>query len=193
MQPEKTCTIMVGHYLDRLFTPESIAVFGASEKANTVGSIVFDNLLTGGFEGQVYPVNPKYDELRGEKCYRSIDTIRDSVDLAVIATPAKTVPGIIRQCGEQGVRAAIVLSAGFGEGEGEGTGKRLERAMLAEAKRFGIRILGPNCLGLIRPSKDREGTPCARLPVGSAVHRESGLGQRPPGWLLCPGFHGSCR
>lgn len=150
MQPAETRIAMVGHYLDRLFTPESIAVFGASEKLNSVGSIVFDNLLTDGYEGQVYPINPKYDELRGQKCYKSVDEIREDVDLAVVATPAKTVPGIIRDCGLHGVRAAIVLTAGFGEGEG--AGRNLERMMLAEAARHDIRILGPNCLGLIRPS-----------------------------------------
>ncbi len=140
---------MAQHYLDHLFKPESIAVFGASEKPKTVGSIVFENLVTGPFKGKVYPMNPKYQELRGHTCYARIDDVREPVDLAVIATPAATVPELIHQCGQAGVRAAVVLSAGFGEVKGEG--KRLEKAMLAEAQRFGMRILGPNCLGFIRP------------------------------------------
>jgi len=144
------------HYLDRLFTPRAIAVFGASERPESVGARVFENLVNDGFAGPVYPVNPKHSELRGKPCYPSITAISEPVDLAVIATPAATVPQIIHDCGEHGVRAAIVLSAGFGEGEG--VGASLQLAMLEEARRYKLRILGPNCLGLVRPSINMNAT-----------------------------------
>ena len=95
------------HYLDRLFTPQAIAVFGASKRTNAVGTRVYNNLLESGFTGPIYPINPKYDSLNDNPCYPDIVSIAQPVDLAVIATPAPTVPEIIHACGEHGVRAAI--------------------------------------------------------------------------------------
>ena len=136
------------HYLEHLFAPQAIAVFGASDKPDAVGARVYQNLLHGGFTGSIYPVNPKYKKLGKAKCYADIDAIKAHVDLAVIATPAGTVPDILHQCGEHGVRAAIILSAGFTD---NGQPNQLQQAMLQAARQYGIRILGPNCLGLIRP------------------------------------------
>jgi len=141
---------MARHYLEHLFSPKSIAVFGASERPDSVGARVYQNLLDGGFEGPIFPVNPKYQRVWDKVCFASIEDVKEHVDLAIVATPAATVPLIIRACGQQGVKAAIVLSAGFGEQEG--AGRMLERALLDEAKHYGLRILGPNCLGLMRPS-----------------------------------------
>jgi acetyltransferase len=138
------------HYLDRLFAPHSIAVFGANERSESVGGRVYANLRAAGFGGKLYPVNPKHTRIRGARCYDSITAIGKPVDLAVIATPAATVPGIIEACGEQGVAAAIILSAGFSEGEGQGAA--LEQKLLESARHHGMRVLGPNCLGLIRPA-----------------------------------------
>ena len=135
------------HYLDRLFAPKAIAVFGASTRENAVGTRVFQNLLEAEFRGPVYPINPKYQELQGKRCYPTIDSINDHIDLAVVTTPAATVPEIIHQCGEHGVRAAIVISAGFTEAGDSGS--RLQKQLLQEAARYQIRIMGPNCLGLI--------------------------------------------
>ncbi|HEX7044699.1 MAG TPA: bifunctional acetate--CoA ligase family protein/GNAT family N-acetyltransferase [Burkholderiales bacterium] len=138
------------HFLERLFAPKSVAVFGASEREDSVGGRVFDNLLAGGFEGEIYPINPKYETLRGRRCYPDLGRVGAPVDVAIIATPAATVPGIMQQCGEHRVRAAVIHSAGFAEA---GThGRELEREVLALAQRFRIRVLGPNCLGLMRPS-----------------------------------------
>ena len=137
------------HYLDRLFSPQSIAVFGASDRPNAVGTLVFENLIASGFHGQLYPINPKRDTLREMPCYPNIAAIGANVDLAVICTPAPTVPDIIQACGEHGVRTAIVISAGFSEGDGKGA--VLERRMLEIAHNYQLRLLGPNCLGLIRP------------------------------------------
>lgn len=143
------------HYLDHLFAPRALAVFGASPKPETVGGRVLENVRAGGFAGPIYPVNPKYEEIGGLRCYRTIEEVTEPVDLAVIATPANTVPGILHACGEHGVRAAIVMSAGFAEVEG---GAEREHAMLEEARRYGLRILGPNCLGLIRPQAQLNAT-----------------------------------
>ena len=137
------------HYLDRLFSPKSIAVFGASDRPNAVGTLVFENLIASGFHGKLYPINPKRETLKDMPCYPSIGAIAAPIDLAVICTPAKTVPDIIQACGEHGVRTAIVISAGFSEGDGKGA--VLERRMLEIAHNYQLRLLGPNCLGLIRP------------------------------------------
>ena len=138
------------HYLDRFFTPQAIAVFGASKRSNAVGTRVYNNLLESGFTGPIYPINPKYKTLDDHDCYPDIQAIQKPIDLAVIATPAPTVPEILHTCGEHGVRAAIVISAGFSEGDGKGLA--YERAALDVARQYQMRILGPNCLGLIRPS-----------------------------------------
>ncbi|MCG6888991.1 MAG: bifunctional acetate--CoA ligase family protein/GNAT family N-acetyltransferase [Gammaproteobacteria bacterium] len=140
---------MTTHYLDRLFAPTAIAVFGANERPESVAGRIYDNLRHGGFEGAIYAVNPKHREIYQQPCYRSLKAIGKPVDLAVIATPAPTIPAIIDACGKQGVRAAIVISAGFHDSDKQG--KALKKSMLETAARYGMRLLGPNCLGLIRP------------------------------------------
>ncbi|PZN79766.1 MAG: GNAT family N-acetyltransferase [Candidatus Methylumidiphilus alinenensis] len=142
---------MSRHYLEPLFAPQSIAVFGANENPTTVGGRVYANLLAGGFAGPVYAINPKCQEISGKPCFASLDSLDKQIDLAVIAAPADTVADIIRVCGEHRVYAAIVLSYGFGELEG-GADKQQKHSLLEEAVFYGVRILGPNCLGLMRPS-----------------------------------------
>jgi len=137
------------HHLEKLFSPDSIAVFGASEKPGSVGTQIFINLLRAGYQGDLYPVNPSHSEVQGRRCFARIGEIEATVDLAVIATPAATVNGILRECGEHGVAAAVVLTAGFRE-VGE-KGKRLEQQLLETAQHYNIRVLGPNCLGFMRP------------------------------------------
>lgn len=135
--------------LEHLFNPRSIAVFGASDSGRSVGSRVFANLLAGGFEGPIIPINPKYQEVGGKRCFSTVTELAEPIDLAVIATPATTVAGIVRQCGEAGIRNAIVLSAGFGEARGNG--KSLEAELIEAAGQANIRFMGPNCVGLVRP------------------------------------------
>ncbi|MES9968749.1 MAG: bifunctional acetate--CoA ligase family protein/GNAT family N-acetyltransferase [Candidatus Thiodiazotropha sp.] len=142
---------MQSHYLTPLFSPKSIAMFGASERKNSVGEVVFKNLISAGFKGRIYPINPKHEKVQGKKAYKSIDAINKPVELAVVATPAKTIPAIVQACGEHGVKTMIILSAGFRE-TGV-TGRRLEDKVVELAKEYGIRFIGPNCLGLIRPDK----------------------------------------
>ncbi|MCU7811130.1 MAG: bifunctional acetate--CoA ligase family protein/GNAT family N-acetyltransferase [Candidatus Thiodiazotropha sp. (ex Notomyrtea botanica)] len=142
---------MQSHYLTPLFSPNSIAMFGASERENSVGEVVFRNLLSSGFKGGIYPINPKHDKVQGQKAYKSIDAIGKPVELAVVATPAKTIPAIVESCGQHGVKTMIILSAGFRESGP--AGRRIEDRVVEVAKEFGIRFIGPNCLGLIRPDK----------------------------------------
>ncbi|MFO7602274.1 MAG: bifunctional acetate--CoA ligase family protein/GNAT family N-acetyltransferase [Gammaproteobacteria bacterium] len=139
---------MAQHYLEHLFSPQAIAVFGASERPDAVATRVYHNLQAGGFAGPIYPINPKYTKLGKARCYADLTAIPTPVDLVVIATPAATVPDILRQCGEHQVRAAIILSAGFSD---NGQPNALQQALLQQARQYNIRILGPNCLGLVRP------------------------------------------
>ncbi|MFB3906938.1 MAG: bifunctional acetate--CoA ligase family protein/GNAT family N-acetyltransferase [Candidatus Eisenbacteria bacterium] len=133
--------------LQAIFAPKSVAVVGATEKEGSVGRTILWNLISSPFGGTVYPINPNRAGILGIKAYPSIRNVPDPVDLAVIVTPATTVPGIIRECVQHGVRGAIVISAGFKEiGE---EGQQLEQQVLQEAKRGRMRIIGPNCLGVM--------------------------------------------
>ena len=140
---------MSKHYLTPLFSPKSVAIFGASDRVDSVGQIVFHNMLESGFQGALYPINSRVAEVQGCKAYASISKIEEPVELVVIATPPQTVPDIIEDCGKHGVKAAVIITAGFGEIGAEG--RELERQLLANAKRYGIRLVGPNCLGVMRP------------------------------------------
>jgi acetyltransferase len=135
--------------LDVFFEPESVALIGATETANSVGRTVLWNLISSPFGGTVYPVNPKRASVLGIKAYPNVAAVPERVELAVITTPAKIVPGVIRECAEAGIRAAIVISAGFKELGPEG--QILESQVLEEARRVNMRIIGPNCLGLMSP------------------------------------------
>lgn len=141
---------MSKHYLTPLFSPKSVAVFGASDRVDAVGQIVFQNMLESNFQGSLYPINASKAEVQGRKAFASIAEIGEPVELVVIATPPKTVPKIIEECGLHGVKAAVIITAGFGEIGAEG--KQLERQVLENAKQYGIRLIGPNCLGVMRPS-----------------------------------------
>ncbi len=142
------------HYLSTLFAPKSVAVFGASDRTDSVGQIVFQNMLGSGFKGTLYPINSKHPEVQGKRAYATIaDILADAeepVELAVVATPPQTVPDIIESCGIHGVKAAVIITAGFGEAGAEGV--TLEKELLETARRYGIRLVGPNCLGIMRPS-----------------------------------------
>ena len=138
------------HYLSKMFSPSSVAVIGASDKPDSVGGVVFRNMLESGYKGELYAINPKHEQIQGRPAHASIEQVGKPVDLAVICTRAETVPDIIESCGKRGVQAAVVLSAGFGEAGKQGA--EIERRMLAKARAYGIRIIGPNCLGIIHTS-----------------------------------------
>jgi acetyltransferase len=135
--------------LDVFFSPKTVAVIGATETPNTVGRTVLWNLVTSPFGGTVYPVNPKRPSVLGVKAYKSVSDIPEDVDLAVVVTPPPSIPGIITECGENGVRGAVVISAGFKEIGPEGAA--LERQLLEAAQAANIRVIGPNCLGVMSP------------------------------------------
>jgi acetyltransferase len=138
-----------GHPLDALFLPRSVAVIGATERAGSVGRTVLWNLLGNPFGGTVYPVNPHAGSVLGIRAYARVNAVPEAVDLAVIVTPAASVPGIIGECVSAGVRACIVISAGFKE-HGE-EGKRLEGEIRERMRGSRMRLIGPNCLGVMNP------------------------------------------
>jgi acetyltransferase len=137
------------HPLDSIFAPRTVAVIGASERPGSVGRAVLWSLVSSPFGGTVFPVSEKRSSVLGIKAYRTIGEIPEQVDLAVVVTPAATVPGVIRECVQAGVGGVIVISAGFKE-HGE-KGKELERQILQEIKGTHLRIIGPNCLGVMNP------------------------------------------
>jgi acetyltransferase len=138
-----------GHPLDPIFAPRSVAVIGATERPGSVGRSVLWSLVSSPFGGTVYPVSDKRQSVLGIKAYRDVSHIPEQVDLAVVVTPASTVPGIIDQCVAAKVGGAIVISAGFKE-HGE-AGKELERQILERIKGSPMRLIGPNCLGVMNP------------------------------------------
>jgi len=135
--------------LDSIFNPKSIALIGASDKVGSVGYILMKNLTEIGYSGHVYPVNIRKSEILGLKAYLSVSKLPDIVDLAIIATPASTVPDIIEECGTCGIKGIIIISAGFKEAGV--TGKILEEKIREIKKKYNMRIIGPNCLGIIHP------------------------------------------
>lgn len=136
--------------LDAIFAPSSVAVIGASEEAGSVGRTLLWNLISNPFGGTIYPVNPSRKSALGVRAYDTVADVPEQVDLAVIATPARTVPGIMRECAEAGVKGAIIISAGFREVGQEGDA--LEQEVRQVARRAQIRVVGPNCLGVMRPT-----------------------------------------
>lgn len=135
--------------LNKMFHPESVALIGASATKGTVGYVVMKNLMNAGFSGPVYPVNPKYRTVHSVRTYPDVTSLPETPDLAVICTPARTVPEIISELGERGTRAAVILSAGF---QDDVDGKSLQQLLLDASKPYDLRILGPNCVGLLIPS-----------------------------------------
>lgn len=147
--PECILTFMAGQQdLNPFFYPESIAIIGASHDENKPSGIVLKNLLHG-FYGRIYPVNPHYTELHGIPCFPAISNVPEIVSLSVLITPPDAVPGLLREHTAKGVRHVIIASSGFGETEG---GEGLEREIREIAISSGIRIIGPNCLGIFHPS-----------------------------------------
>jgi acetyltransferase len=135
-----------------LLAPRSVAVIGASRRRGTVGGELFYNLIRHGFNGPVFPVNPTAKVIQSVKAYASVSEIPDPVDLALLVVPAKAAADVLRQCGEKGVTAAVIISAGFKEVGGEGIQRETE--LLAIGRQYGMRLLGPNCLGALNTDPD---------------------------------------
>ena len=147
--------------LEAIFAPRTVAVIGATEKQGSVGRAVLWNLISNPFGATVYPINSNRPNVLGIKAYKNIKSVPDPVDLAVVVTPAPTVPGVISECVDAGVTGAIVISAGFKETGPEGA--RLEQEVLKEARRGRMRIIGPNCVGVMRPYSGMNATFAAQI------------------------------
>lgn len=145
--------------LDSIFSPRSIAVIGATPRVGSVGQAVMENLR--GFRGRVFPVNPKHAEVDGRRAWPSVVSIGEPVDLALVVTPAPSVPDILAECAAAGVGGVVVISAGFKESGAEGAA--LEARVLDEARRGGMRVIGPNCLGVMVPSTGLNATFASHL------------------------------
>ena len=133
--------------LKAFFNPRSVAVIGASREPRKVGHKVLKNLIDYGFKGEIYPINPNAEEILGCKCYSSVLDVPSEIDLSIIAVPSRIVPNVAEECGVKGVKGIVVISAGFSETGREGA--RLEKKLLDICRRYGMRMQGPNCLGII--------------------------------------------
>jgi len=153
--------------LDSFFAPSSVAVIGATEKAGSVGRTVFWNLISSPFGGTVYPVNQKRASILGVRAYPNLAALPETPELVVVVTPASTVPATIEECAAAGVKAVVIISAGFKEVGPEGA--ELERRVLATARANGMRIVGPNCLGVMRPPTGLNATFAARMSAPGTV------------------------
>ena len=147
---EKSAKVGAKSGLDALFIPDSVAVIGATERPGTVGSTVLSNLIESRFRSKVYAVNPSHSEVLGLRAYKSVRDIPKPLDLAIVVTPALTVAHIIGECVDAGVKAAVVISAGFRERGSEGAA--LEQQIRQQLQRGTMRLIGPNCLGIMNPA-----------------------------------------
>jgi acetyltransferase len=153
--------------LDKIFNPKSVAVVGASDEEGTVGYTLMKNLTESKYKGKVYPVNIRKKEILGLKACQSVEQLPEVVDLAIIATPSQTVPDVVEQCGKVGIIGVIILSAGFKEIGPEG--KALEDKILQIQRKYSLRIIGPNCLGIIHPGINLNATFTGKMPKSGKV------------------------
>jgi len=153
--------------LDAFFRPQSVAIIGASRDPEKLGYAVLANLKEGGYPGRLYPVNPKADEILGLKAYPSVLDILDPVDLAIIVIPYRLVPAVLEQCGQKGIPAVVVISAGFREAGREGLEREME--LVEIARKYHLRLIGPNCLGVIDTGTPLNATFAAGMPPGGPI------------------------
>jgi acetyltransferase len=153
---------MNGLNLDKIFKPKSIAVVGASDTVGSAGYRIFRNLIGSGYDGIVYPVNPKRESIQGVQAYPSINNVPKVVDLAIICTPATAVCDVVEQCGIRGIRGILIISAGFKEIGAEGVAR--EKRLLDLKKQYDLRIVGPNCVGFIMPYLNLNATFAGSMP-----------------------------
>jgi acetyltransferase len=176
---------MVTTNLDKIFNPKNVAIIGASDVEGSVGYAIVKNFTQMGFTGKVFFVNIRKPEILGVKTFPTVDQIPEPVDLAIVATPAKTVPDVMEECGKAQVKGVIIVSAGFKE-TGP-AGKALEEKILEAAKKYGIRVIGPNCIGLIRPRNNLNATFLDKMPKPGNVaflSQSGALGSAILDWAL---------
>ncbi len=154
-------------HLGKLLNPESIAVIGAGTKQGSIGAAIMENLISGQFLGEVYPINPNHDKIMGRRCYPDIPSIKKPVHMAVIATPIQTVPDIIDQCGHAGIGGVVIISAG-GKEIGE-AGHEIEKEIMERAVHYDLRIIGPNCLGIMNTARQINATFAHQTPLPGKI------------------------
>lgn len=153
--------------LEKFFNPKAVAIVGASRRKGKVGYEVLRSMIDGGYEGKIFPINPKADIIEGLTCYPDIESIGQVPDLVIIAVPAQIVPGAMQQCAKVGTKSVIIISAGFKEAGKEG--RELEQQVIQIAKQAGIRVIGPNCLGVIVPANRLNASFGGGLPTAGAI------------------------
>jgi len=168
--------------LDNFFEPSSVAVIGASRDPEKLGFAVLNNLQQGGFEGELFPINPKAEEILGLEAYGSVLDVPGPVDMAVIVVPSKIVPHVLKECGEKGTSSVVIITAGFREAGREGLER--ERELMEIAESYDLRLIGPNCLGVIDTETPLNATFAAGMPPGGPI---AFLRRGPPRWS---GIHG---
>jgi acetyltransferase len=176
---------LVTLYLDKIFDPRSVAIIGASDEVGTAGYALVKNFVELGFEGKIFPVNTHQTEVLGLKAYETVEQVSEPIDLAVIATPAKTTPDIVEQCGKVGIKGIVIISGGFKEIGPEG--KVLEGKILEIKKKYDLRIIGPNSLGVIRPSINMNATFMGKTPkLGNVafISQSGALGSAILDWAI---------
>ena len=180
---------MAGNHFDFLFKPAAVAIIGASEKENSIGRALVANLRQAAFPGPIYPINPKYLEILTLPTYPSVLAVNNPIDLALIAIPIKDVPAILRECGQAGIKAAIIISSGGKEIGPEG--EKIEAAIEEEATKYGIRYLGPNSWGALCPPSNFHGTFAPRfVRLGSLafISQSGALSSSIIGWASLKNF-----
>ncbi len=153
--------------LEKFFNPQSVAVVGASQKRVKVGYQVLTSMIKGGYKGKIFPVNPKAEAIEGLKCYPELSSIGEVPDLVIIIVPAKVVPMVMQQCAKAGIKSVIIITAGFKEVGKEG--RELEQQIIQIAKQARIRVIGPNCLGVIAPANNLNASFGGELPSEGSI------------------------
>lgn len=175
--------------MEPIFNPKTVALIGATEREGAVGTTLMKNLLLGQGSRNVYPINPGRESVMGVKCYPRVGNLPEPVDLAVIATPATTVPAVVAECGQAGVKGVVIISAGFRE-TGQ-KGRELEDEIHALRTRYGMRIVGPNCVGVIRPPVSLNASFLRRNPEPGSVafiSQSGALGAAILDWAISSGI-----
>jgi len=167
--------------LECLLDPKSIAVIGASDNPEKLGYVILENIKNSGFKGSVYPINPKVDSILGYRCYKSVKDVPGKIEIAEIVIPAKAVAGAMRECGEKGVKVAVVISSGFGEVGN----KDMENELVEICKKYGVRLIGPNVFGFSNTINSCNGTFGTELPFKgeiALISQSGALGLALIGW-----------
>ena len=152
---------------DSFFNPKSVAIVGASRQKGKVGYEILANMIGAGYQGKIFPVNPQADTIEGLKCYPDLKSIGEVPELVIIIVPAKIVPAIMQQCAKIGAKSVIIITAGFKEVGEEG--RKLENQIVQIAKQAGIRVIGPNCLGVIAPANKLNASFGGDLPAEGVI------------------------